>query len=933
MRCVIILIFLSIISLNSSAQKKIAEDPYFKIYKKNIPGQKLNQTYLIKLPADFKINQNQDLKIIRRLSPDHYILFSKNDPAELGLKDFTTANNLWKASDNLIKKIGEPGVDVIRVQLVFTSENEAFNIKQLSSYAKLISVNGKFAVIEINSNKLSELLDIDEIEFADLIRRAHDELVINNLDLSVNEIKAVQHLYPSLKGNGINASLKEGFYDKNDLDLLGRSFISLPPSLFKSTHATTMATLIGGNGNSFINGLGVAPEVKFTSSDYKNLMPDDLSVFINSKISVQNHSYGTGIENYYGAEAYEYDRQIYQNDSLIHVFSSGNSGASTPSTGVYAGILNRANLTGTFKQAKNVLVVGGTNRENITEFLSSKGPAFDGRIKPEIVSAGEDGTSGAAALSTGVVSLLQQQYKMQIGSLPSSALLKSILINSADDIGALNVDFENGYGKLNALEAIKTIDERRYQSGIVTSLQDYILPLEISPSTSQVKISLAWNDLAAPINSAQALVNNLDLWLEDSSGNIILPWVLSSFPNPDSLSKPAVRGRDSINNIEQVTFENPVPGNYTIHVKAKNLQQNSQQFHLSYQTNQANTFQWTYPLLNEKLFSGKDNHLRWKSTYKNAPGILSVSYDDGISWSAIGLNNGNSNFFKWSAPQLFSKAILKMSINGLEYRSQSFSISKPLSLKVGFNCTDGALLVWPKQPNAQNYTIYTIKDNILQALQSTEDTVLKVSNSRSSDYFAVSANSVQGFEGLRSFTINLNSQGVDCYFKTFLANNGSNDNIVLNLSLGTTSGLKNITWEKLTSRATFSSIGLSLINTGSLMYSFDDLSPKTGIQYYRAVLETENGTLIYSDTISAIYLKEYQFTLYPNPATESFSILAGTIDDFELSLYNSAGQKMSTEILNNLTQSFSVADLKPGIYVCIITLKGKPVYRSKLIKT
>jgi hypothetical protein len=38
-----------------------------------------------------------------------------------------------------------------------------------------------------------------------------------------------------------------------------------------------------------------------------------------------------------------------------------------------------------------------------------KGPAFDGRIKPEMVAFGIDGSSGAAALVSGVAILLQQQ--------------------------------------------------------------------------------------------------------------------------------------------------------------------------------------------------------------------------------------------------------------------------------------------------------------------------------------------------------------------------------------------------------------------------------------------------------------------------------------------------------------------------------------------
>ena len=58
--------------------------------------------------------------------------------------------------------------------------------------------------------------------------------------------------------------------------------------------------------------------------------------------------------------------------------------------------------------AKNILTVGATDSFSIVAALSSKGPAHDGRVKPELVAFGEDGSSGAAALVSGTSLLLQQ---------------------------------------------------------------------------------------------------------------------------------------------------------------------------------------------------------------------------------------------------------------------------------------------------------------------------------------------------------------------------------------------------------------------------------------------------------------------------------------------------------------------------------------------
>ena len=201
------------------------------------------------------------------------------------------------------------------------------------------------------------------VVFAGSSRKAHEELAISDIDLGANTIGAIQTNYHGANGQGIKVSVKENKYD-NDLDLLGRSFDSFQASVVTSGHATIMATLIGGNGNSFIKGLGAAPKVLFTSSDFINLMPDSTAIFKAFDIGLQNHSYGTGIENYYGIESVAYDQQVADNDSIVHVFSSGNIGTTAPSIGVYNGLTGTANLSGDFMQAINVMVFVGICRTN-----------------------------------------------------------------------------------------------------------------------------------------------------------------------------------------------------------------------------------------------------------------------------------------------------------------------------------------------------------------------------------------------------------------------------------------------------------------------------------------------------------------------------------------------------------------------------------------
>ena len=77
---------------------------------------------------------------------------------------------------------------------------------------------------------------------------------------------------------------------------------------------------------------------------------------------------------------------------------------------------------------------------------------------------------------------------------------------------------------------------------------------------------LYWQEIPAFEMSPLALVNDLDLTLSDAGANEFLPWKLDATPDPLILNTPAGKGRDSLNNMEQVAIENPAPGEYTITV-------------------------------------------------------------------------------------------------------------------------------------------------------------------------------------------------------------------------------------------------------------------------------------------------------------------------------------------------------------------------------
>ena len=931
----IILICVCVLRLNAQGQPGGVEKKIQKFVSANDKktGSSLNDVLLVRFDHQLSLAEIRNLQPKKQLTGDYFIV-SKVSISNLSSRVAyqMEANGLWKASDGLAQLLHKSkNSDSITVRLaVKNSTLQPGFLKQLN--IKSVDLQHAIYTIYITANDLTSILTEEAVIYADILPVAKQEVVINGSDLGLNQITNARSLFPGIDGSSINISFKEGMYDLTDLDLLGKTVSGAVTGGTSTAHATSMATLALGRGNSFIRGLGAAPNAKLAFSSFINLFPDPVSDLNRLKILVQNHSYGTGIDNNYGIEAAAYDQQVFDTDTLVHVFSAGNSGTQTPTGGFYQGLTGRANLTGNFKQAKNLLVIGGINRENISENQSSKGPAYDGRVKPELVALGEDGTSGSAAISSGAVALLEQFYHQKFSKAPSASLIRATLINSADDLGAPQVDYIFGYGKLNVAQSLKTLNENRVALYSATKGQDLIIPLTIPVNVAEAKLTITWNDPAAAVNAAQSLVNGLDLSLESPSGSVTLPWVLSSASNLDSIALPATRKLDLINNIQQVSIENPVEGNFKVHVKGDRISKGTQQnFALAYQYKYKNTFSFITPDKEVYFFGREDNYIRWESTYPDKKGKLSVSYDDGISWKVIDSNvDLAKGFYNWGTPDLFSKATIKMEVGTAVFTSDRFVISSPRVLKVGYVCKDGVVLNWNPQAGAKDYTIYGITNDVLSPVATVTDTLVKLNvNSIDSKYYTVAANGTD-FTGLKSYTIDYTQQGVACYVRSLFASVTADNKIRLDLSIGTILDIKNIIWEKQTGVNTYTVLQQTKPGNNILDYSIFDDKPKSGIQFYRVTFETANGNIV-SDLVSATFLKENEFSFYPNPVTDYLTILSGSFEDYSLSVFNVLGQKVFEEKAAS-TNRFGLTALTTGVYVGVIVKNGEQVKQFKLIK-
>ena len=820
--------------------------------------------------------------IIRRQLSDAVFIISLHPPfsAAAILQNFKwikRANTDWKMSPVLLSQKATNKI-IFPASFFISTDNAGIFSKRIKdkNFTIINSTSANiFIAIANNLDAFNELLQDENIFFISTYStKPTEELQINNLDVSVNKISLLHSKMPLLNGEGVTISIKENLPDTTDIDFAARYRYNPLASPDVTSHASAMATMAAGAGNSWYLGKGVASAALLTASDFSNLLPDADANYQQYNVSVQNHSYGVGIENFYGADAAAYDASAVKNDSLLFVFSAGNSGNLSAASGNYAGIPGHANLTGSFKMGKNIITVGAVDSFTVVAAASSRGPAFDGRVKPELVAYGEDGTSGAAALVSGTAAVLQQAYKINHGGhLPSAALIKAIIINSADDVAAAGIDYTSGYGNLNAVKAAQNLLQSNYIEGTVTNGSSQIFSLTIPGNISKAKFTLVWNDAPSIANTYKALVNDLDIELQlPVSGQLWKPWVLNSFADADSLAALPMRKRDSLNNTEQITLDNPAAGDYKIVVNGFNVVSAAQPFYIAYQLDTINNFSWDFPSSTDNIFPGLSNITRWDTNIMDANARLLYSIDNGNSWQLVdSVIDASKKYFYWDAPDTNVTAILKMQMGTKDFVSDTFTISQKLNFKLGFNCADSVLWYWNKLAGVDHYQLFSLAGKNLQPIAAVTDTqfVFNKINYPSKE-FAV-APVMKGKIGVKSYTVNFTNQGVDCYINNFIADLQNDNTAIIQLTLGTRYLVKKIVFEKLQQGNFISLQAINIITR--LSYTAIDPILQKGINTYRVRIELQNGTIIYSYQTSVFYFNNTGVVLFPNPVPQGENLV------------------------------------------------------------
>jgi hypothetical protein len=842
------------------------------------------------------------------------------------------ANTKWKLSPSLLKlQAGDvPYLSGVPEFILTTCDWSGLKRQLAAENIPIIKEypDARTILIRIVApSEFQKILSSPYVTFIDMARSLASEETLNSFqDLSVNSITYVHAHHPYLTGVDMTVSIRERTIEKSDIDLKGRILDSPLEDDLISFHANQMATIIAGGGNSSEDSKGVAWKSRVVSASFNSSLPDPDDFFSDFGISVQNHSYGFEIENYYGAEARAFDLQSNGMENLLHVFSAGNKGEEISTAGTYAGITGFANLSGNMKMSKNSISAGGHYNEFSIDARNSRGPAYDGRIKPEVTAFGPEGTSDAAAYVSGLALILQDAYGRQHGDIPAAALTRLILAISADDMLRPGPDYESGFGSVNARRAVEWILSGQFYSGNISAGETHSYEIELPEGIAQLRVGIGWNDPAAEAGSSVALVNDLDLQI-DKDGQVTLPWTLNAFPHPDSLAKAAVRGEDHVNNIELCTILDPVAGKYKVNVKGFDVTA-SQKYFVAFWLDTAEVFSWTYPVKMEKKESDKDIFLRWSTTF-TGQAELTVSYD-GAAYEPISTISLQDKFFQWHTPLEARKVNFKMRIAGQEFVSDTLLISPAMDFSVGYNCTDQGMINWNKMPGADSYLVFNLQEKYVEPVIATADTVYTFQASALSSYFAVAA-VYDGTVAKRSLTYDYRSRGVSCYYKFFDAQINNLNKAELSVYLSTLFNVDQVAFEK---RIGGEFIEIGRVDVQSAYdYKFMDDEVEGGITTYRAVIKLLSGETVITNEAQLVYADENTFAVFPNPYMQDGNSLNIITDasDVEMELLNVSGQVIANVKVASSFFQMNTPYLPPGLYVYRFLRQGRVMNTGKLL--
>ncbi|MCJ1235952.1 hypothetical protein MMC14_003928 [Varicellaria rhodocarpa] len=421
---------------------------------------------------------------------------------------------------------------------------------------------------------------------------------------------------------GDKVDVHPAFKDKFHSRIVGLYAIARDTADDPHGHGTHVAGSIIGNGDSTLMGgsiQGTAPEaalvVQSMMDPFGDLQPpqnlwDLFREPYNDYVSrIHSNSWGSkwdGAQENYNDNARTIDRFIWHNPDAVICFAAGND-AQKPLAGV--------SQIGGSSAAKNCITVGasessrpsvdnmyspGKKNSNdpatIADF-SSRGPTLEGRIKPDVVAPGTailsaasrnvdlsakirteygpcsdtnwlfmSGTSQATPLVAGCAAILREALLTAGHQSPSAALIKALLIN-----GAVDLQGQHGFGDM-------TVAAPSYAQGFgrVNLNNSLIIPGRSSEEGFEdTKALLAEGETSTTIvvipSERNGTILKVTLVYADRPGETIQNNLTLKVTAKDGTEKLGNEGYGTENNVEQVFWRNPPPGQVTVKVTAERI--------------------------------------------------------------------------------------------------------------------------------------------------------------------------------------------------------------------------------------------------------------------------------------------------------------------------------------------------------------------------
>ncbi len=436
----------------------------------------------------------------------------------------------------------------------------------------------------------------------------------------------------TISGDGLYVSVTDigTIYEHAEFQLPGGggSRIILRQSGSDTEHATHVAGTIGAWGYDPTL-IGMAPRVWLRSlvfpydvsgvTSYGMRYPAELldgittnprNAQLQPRSAIGSTSLGTTDKNtnrgVYTTTSATWDQTMWDYPYYTEFFAAGNDGG---------GGVTFATLCTDYQTAKNITTIGnvwdvtrdasGNMTGGGTIFGSSSlGPTFDGRIKPDLCGNGAlvksttpsgsatlSGTSMAAPDVAGSTTLLVDYYgKCFPGHFLRSSSIRSLLVNTADDLGTAGPDYTFGWGVPNVKKAADILKRYATTPSSRVVVEDSVASGGTYSATyhydgsGPIRATLAWID---PPGTGQwvygtthdpALVNNLNLRVVGPNATTNLPFVMPFVTGQGTnaafstalYTNAATTGDNTTDNIEQVYIASPPAGDYTLQVTVGN---------------------------------------------------------------------------------------------------------------------------------------------------------------------------------------------------------------------------------------------------------------------------------------------------------------------------------------------------------------------------